>query len=170
MKQNYIDLIQSELPKLSDDQLWKVLVLVKNTTSEDVKVEKPKAVPRKAPIHKNEPLFTGVGVPMEDTLIGQRVGREGSVRSEIANAGFTGGYGIFEVAGRASSGTGTSVYICFCEPGKFDGMVEIAANSRDYNIANMTIKSDIEGVKAYSLTTMAELKEKLKRLKREYND
>lgn len=105
MKSHYIAIIGAELPKLTEDQLYKVLVLVKNTTDEQ------RTPARLFP--KNKALYSGRG---EGILLGDHETHEVEVvKKMVAELGMTGGYGIFRVDGSATDERHDAAgFICFC--------------------------------------------------------
>lgn len=115
IKCHYYSLIQYELQKLTEEQLYKVFVLVKNTTSDVVK---------SVPAPTNQILL--------DPTIKANVPPEWSSTHEsskilkkwLLDKNLTGGYGIFSMFGRSSAGISISEYICFCVPFYVDFMVE----------------------------------------------
>jgi hypothetical protein len=122
MKSNYIAIITAELQKLSEDQLYKVLVLVKNTTDEQ-KVPEPKRFPN------NKALFTDVGLAVELNYLEKS--ESVAIRKMIADAGLTGGYGIISMAAPSTVTKDLASFICFCIPDKIDMMIEVCQVRQD---------------------------------------
>lgn len=115
IKCHYCSLIQYELQKLTEEQLYEVFVLVKNTTSNGVKL---------VPAPTNQTLFNPtikVGAPPElsPTHESSKI-----LKKWLLDKNLTGGYGIVSTFGRASAGISISEYICFCVPFYVDFMVE----------------------------------------------
>jgi len=121
MKSNYINIITADLGKLTEDQLYKVLVLVKNTVEDSKNTVEP--VMAKPTL--NRALFCGE--PTDDTFLNfsVKLARK-EILAKLFNLGFTGGYGIlsFSAACSDKSSPEVSSYICFCEPNIFDCMIE----------------------------------------------
>ena len=118
-KEAYHELIQQELQKLTEEQLFKILVLIKNTVDAN---ETPIHIQ-----HKNKSLF-----PIELSTKGEIVSSEllaeaEWVKKELVSWGLTGGYGIFSMQGywSGSSARHISMYVCFCVSHVVDGMIEV---------------------------------------------
>ena len=127
----YCELIQYELQKLTEDQLFKTLVLIKNTTDENsakLEVRKPT---------KNYSLF-----PIDRSTNGEIVehtirDESASIKAELISYDFTYGYGVFDMPGYSSlySIKDISLYICFCIPNVLDAMIEVGSghtNNKDF--------------------------------------
>lgn len=123
MKFNYIEIISSELPKLSEDQLFKVLVLVKETTL--AARPEPTRAPRPIPL-KNVPLVDD-GRLIKTINLGDRAEAEAKiVQGIVKNLGLTGGYGIFTSTEKSSKDvTAASKFVYFCVPDRMDASIEI---------------------------------------------
>lgn len=125
MKQEYIRIITSELEKLNEDQLYKVLVLVKNTTSANANVSKEQHPSPNRSLIKVKAITDRLLLPAS-------IKATDNVKKTLKKLGLTGGYGIFSVVGNDSDMTGRiSSYVCFCIPDKVDGMIEIREISRN---------------------------------------
>jgi hypothetical protein len=117
MKSNYIAIITAELQKLTEDQLYKVLVLVKNATDEQ-KIPTPRRFPN------NKALFSGKNAGV---FLGDEEAHEvGVIKKMVADLGMTGGYGIICVTDSSTDGRNdASGFIGFCIPDKMDAMIEV---------------------------------------------
>ena len=121
MKQEYIRIITAELGKLDEDQLYKVLVLTKNTSESNA---------RKGP-SKNRSLLNNIAVVSDKLLLPASIAATDNLKKILQQLGLTQGYGIISVVGKNSDNSGRlSSYVCFCIPDKADGLVEIKEVSR----------------------------------------
>jgi hypothetical protein len=130
-QQSYIQLITAELPLLNEDQLFKVLVLVKNTVDEN-KTDRPL-------VSKNRSLFdpemlTILPILNEDQDIANMV------KAKLLELGFDGGYGIIQSGGKQTNKRGNAIYICFCVPNKIDAMIEICRMSEGGYSYTLSVK------------------------------
>ena len=132
VKVHYCELIQHEIQKLNEDQLFKILVLIKNTIDAN---ETPIHIQ-----HKNKSLF-----PIELSTKGEIVSSEllaeaEWVKKELVSWGLTGGYGIFSMQGywSGSSARHISMYVCFCVSHVVDGMIEVRRTYDDEKAGGYT--------------------------------
>ena len=125
--------------KLDEDQLYKILVLIKNTIDEKKEGE---LIPR---FPKNKALYSGNN---RSGVLGDREESEAeTVRRILGSCGLVGGYGIFRVVGESTnSSSDLSSFVCFCVPNKIDAMVEISLE-KDHFVYTLTVK-DIDKTKA----------------------
>ena len=127
VKCHYASLINYELHRLTEEQLFKTFVLIKNTTDE---LTKPKPVRAPKP-SRNRVLF--------DPAVKMNVDDAGHATKEASTAlknllvekNLNEGYGIISMFGQSSglSYVSISEYICFCIPDKVDLMVEVSPSS-----------------------------------------
>jgi hypothetical protein len=138
VKCHYVSLINYELHRLTEEQLFKVFVLVKNTADE---LAKPKPVRAPKP-SRNRALFdpkvklnigTAEVPPNEDS---------DALRKILVEKNLNEGYGIISMLGQATglNYVVISEYICFCIPDKVDLMVEVSLSSQSgRNIFRLSI-------------------------------
>ena len=125
VKCHYASLISHELNRLSEEQLFKVLVLVKNTTDE---------AQRRAPKpSRNRSLFDGARISNSQD-VSERVKESANfVKRILTEKGLTNGYGIISMFGKSTRpfNSSSSVFVCFCVPDEIDMMVEVSPTSGD---------------------------------------
>jgi hypothetical protein len=130
MKSNYIQIIESELPKLTEDQLYKILVLIKNTIGD---VKRPSWI--------NRPLYPEGGIKVIDnnsfsiwtpeSIIEteKHIVQEGAeIREKLFVLQFYDCYGIFGTLGKSTvkeTVGDISNFIMFAKENEFDGCIEI---------------------------------------------
>lgn len=125
VKCHYASLIQYELQKLNEDQLFKVLVLVKNTV--DSLKSQPEVSTQRKPSKNRSLLNPDLIIPDKDNRITKDLTDEREeVTANIYKLGFMFGYGIHGAYGQSvGNRTKVSAYILFCIPNQADFSVEI---------------------------------------------
>jgi hypothetical protein len=129
MKSNYIEIINTELPKLTEDQLYKLLVLIKNTTTQ-LPYENRVLFSKDNVLFKpNEPLEADAWSPEIVERTKKNLEAESILlRTKLVDMSFNDCYGVFNVVGRPTfkhAVSGLSVYVMFCKLNEFDGAVEM---------------------------------------------
>jgi len=159
VKCHYASLIQYELQKLTEDQLFKVLVLVKNTVDE---IDKQKSVRSKRP-SRNRALFDPTKkLNVDDAGINTRfVGNQ--IKKILVEKNLNGGYGIISMFGQTSNieHVAISEYICFCIPDKADLMIEVRPSEnqgKNHIVLSVAEVSQVERnvTTFYSLETLTQ--------------
>ena len=159
LRQAYFQIINHELIHLTQEQLYKVLVLVKNTIEQaecDKKLveafspgEKREDVVEPPKFYKNKCLFpedpsviatsNNVSLEMEETA--------GAIQQLIYTRGLIGGHGILSMNGYRL-GEPAGKFICFCIEDSVDMMVEIREGmNRAYFTYYLTIRRIHDGKK-----------------------
>jgi hypothetical protein len=160
VKVHYCELIQYEIQKLNNEQLYKMLVLIKNTIDQNAE---QKHIP------KNEALFDTRLLDKTAELLPSRSVREASdeVRLMVATMGLTKGYGLFMMTGFSTEGDGVSNYICFCIPDRVDCMVEVYhgdKNNAGYVLSHREVGMTIAKAQIfYGTDTLTEAVETIKK-------
>lgn len=166
VKCHYASLIQHELQKLTEDQLFKVLVLVKNTTDE---MTEPKPVRSPKP-SRNRALFDPT-IKTEEPYTKS----ESSVvlKKLLMEKNLNGGYGIISMFGKASDTKYFTVseYICFCLLDKVDMMVEVATSytsGQNIFILSVVAVGEQEGINMATFYNLDMLTEALNNIVKQY--
>lgn len=163
MKENYINIIISELDKLTEEQLYKVLVLVKNTAESEANKICSYTDPVKPSKNK---MLTGGGFIITGAENPYKKESK-AIKDILLNLNFTGGYGIMEMVessdiNKESNQLSTSIY--FCVPDVMDCKIEISStiHSPYYVLMIQMCKTQKKNaITAYNLVTLEQALENI---------